>query len=156
LNDNLGKTVSFLSRLVFLCSPAIPLMREHTGWTGVLAYFLFAAAVLLILFRFTRPLHQLVRKGYPILLGLFMLVLLAVLAVVYPMETAGKISFGSDRDEMINLSAQTLFSGRHPFSETTPLGHLISVLPGAIFLAAPFVALGNGAYQNIFWMILLV
>jgi hypothetical protein len=156
MNDGLKKILCFLALLVCLCLPAAALLQEYLGLIGVAVYFAAAAAVLLIVFRFRHALRDWIGKGYPVFAGLFALGLLAVFAVVYPLETAGKFSKGSDRDETLNLSVQALFAGRYPYYETTPLGNPISVLPGAVFLAAPFAALGNSAYQNFFWMILFL
>ena len=156
VTDSLKRIIAFAALMVFLCLPATALVNEYFGLPGVAVYFAAAAVILLIIFRFRGTLRNIARAGYPVLVGLFAVGLLAVFAIVYPMETSGKFSLGGDRDEMLNLSVRALFEGRYPYDELTPLGNEISVLPGSIFLAAPFVALGNAAFQNFFWVILLL
>jgi hypothetical protein len=44
------------------------------------------------------------------------------------------------------------FHGLYPYSARTYLNNQITPLPGALLLAAPFWALGDSAYQNLFWI----
>ena len=73
-------------------------------------------------------------------------------AVVYPIADSGVVGGGSDRDDALNMAAGALLDGRYPYREPTYLGNAISPLPGALLLAAPFVLMGNAAYQTFFWL----
>ena len=85
---------------------------------------------------------------------LISLVLLAVaFGVIYPIANRG-VSGGSDRDEALNIAAAALWRGENPYYQRTYLGNVVSPLPGAILLAEPFVAIGNSAYGNLFWLAL--
>jgi len=78
--------------------------------------------------------------------------LAAAFAVVYPLANSGVIGPGSDRDEALNIATTELLEGRYPYYPKTYFGLPISPMPGSLFLAAPFMLLGNAAYQNLFWI----
>lgn len=67
-----------------------------------------------------------------------------------------EVDSGGDRDEALDIAVRELLTGNYPYSPQTHLGKPISPLPGALLLAAPFVLLGNSAYQNFFWLSVLV
>ncbi len=73
-------------------------------------------------------------------------------AVAYPIADSGVVGGGSDRDDALNVAVRALLDGRYPYREPTYLGNPISPLPGALLLAAPFVLMGNAAYQTFFWL----
>lgn len=61
---------------------------------------------------------------------------------------------GSDADDGLNMATVKLLHGHFPYDELTYLDNPISPLPGALVLAAPFVLVGNSAYQNFFWLVI--
>ena len=73
-------------------------------------------------------------------------------AIVYPIENRGGLGKSSDRDDGLNLAVTRLADGQTPYYGSNKKAGPLSVLPGGIALAAPFVALGNSAYQNLFWL----
>ena len=92
-------------------------------------------------------------RAQALALGALSLALLAVsFALVYPVADSGVVGGGSDRDEALNLAAGELLAGRYPYYPRTYLDGPISPFPGAVLLAAPFVLLGNSAFQNLFWL----
>ncbi len=80
------------------------------------------------------------------------LALIAAFAVIYPLANSGRFGTGSDSDEALNQATRALLHGRYPYLERTYLGNEITPMPGSLFLAIPFVLLGNGAYQSFFWI----
>lgn len=80
------------------------------------------------------------------------LILLAIFWVGYPLANSGLLGRGSDRDEALNTATAELLSGHYPYYAKTYLGNPISPMPGSLVLAAPFLLLGNSAYQNLFWL----
>src|SRR4051812_33951082 len=130
---------------------------QYLGLGVVLAY---AAGVAVLV-----PLA--IRRGLPLLLRhvgerdalflaavLFALIVVTV-AVVYPRANVHSGVRGSDRDDAANLAARHLLDLEYPYSTPTYLGNLISQLPGAVLLAAPFVAFTSSGYQNLFWLLAL-
>jgi hypothetical protein len=81
-----------------------------------------------------------------------------VLAFVflYPIADRDEPNAGSDRDEAANIAIDRLLDGDYPYDELTYLGNPVSQMPGALLFGAPFRLLGNSAYQNLFWLPVLV
>jgi hypothetical protein len=79
-------------------------------------------------------------------------VLVVVFAVAYPHADRQGSEEGSDRDDAADIGAQLLLDGDYPYDGRTYLGQSVSQLPGALVLAAPFVALGQSAYAAFFWL----
>jgi hypothetical protein len=94
---------------------------------------------------------------------LTMTVLIVGFAYLYPILSSGRFGGGSDRDEALNIAVVELLNGRYPYYLKTFVpglphqlgldGNPISPLPGELLFALPFVILGNGAYQNFFWLL---
>ncbi|MBN1122645.1 MAG: hypothetical protein JXJ17_16325 [Anaerolineae bacterium] len=150
------KLWSLISLLAFLCLSSAGLIQKYAGIAGIAAYLLIVLAALLILMRFKTAIYALVDKRFVLFAVLVAVGLVAIFVIVYPMETSGQLGLGSDRDEALNIAVRSIAAGRYPYYERTHLGNAIMQLPGAILLSAPFVALGNSAYQNIFWLLVFV
>jgi hypothetical protein len=73
----------------------------------------------------------------------------------YPFLNVQTPGAGSDRDDALLLAAQALFRLEPPYAQFTYLGNTITPYPGAVLIAAPFVWLGNVAWQNLFWLAIL-
>src|SRR5215470_16981462 len=73
-------------------------------------------------------------------------------AIAYPIVNTHIPGIGSDDDDALNIAVAELFHGRYPYYARTYLGNLIHHFPGAFLLAAPFVALGSSAIQNLAWL----
>jgi len=151
-----NKFLWFGSLIVFLVLPSTALLQEHVGWWGIAAHLLLVALVLVVVTVLWPGIHLFAAGRYRLLLGILFLGLALIFFVVYPMETAGQFSTGSDRDEALNIAVRRLLDGQYPYYERTPLGGAITPLPGAILLALPFVLLGNSAYQNLFWLLVFL
>ena len=79
-----------------------------------------------------------------------------VFTVVYPIaDDPTSFRGGSDADDALNLIVHELMQGRYPYYARTYLGNPVTPMPGAMFLAAPFVIIGNSAWQNFFWLCIL-
>lgn len=124
----------------------------RAGTMGAAAYALaVAAAALVPPGRLRAAARRISARHLPWLAGLTLL-LAALFAVVYPLADAGVLGGGSDRDEALDLAVRALAAGEHPYRLRTPLGNPITPMPGALLLAAPFVALGGAALQVLFWV----
>ncbi len=73
-------------------------------------------------------------------------------AVLHPVANSGTWGPGSDRDEALNAATSEWLAGRYPYAVTTYLDNPPGTLPGALVLAMPFTLAGNAAYQNLFWI----
>lgn len=85
-----------------------------------------------------------------------LVLLLVAFAILYPIFNSGAhFSGGSDRDDDVTVATTRLLHLDYPYHAQTYLGNPISHLPGSYLLAIPFVAIGNGALQNFFWLAVL-
>jgi hypothetical protein len=141
--------------LFFLASSGF--FQKNTGLPGVIAY----AAVLAVggyaWWRFRHSLKAWIDKRYALWASLFLVGLVTVFAVGYPIEDSQGVGRSSDRDQGLNAAATLLLKGEYPYYPPREDAGPLSVFPGAILLAIPFVALfGNSAYQNFFWLAVLL
>jgi hypothetical protein len=157
LADRAAARSSRWTLLGFILSIVIPstgVVWKYLGYPGIVAY---AAAASLLIIMGRRALFDRLSRwlaGRDLWVAAVSFVLLCGLVVaVYPLANSGAIGGGSDRDDMVNVAAGDLLRGNYPYYRTTYLGNPISLLPGALILATPFVLLGIGAYQNLFWLI---
>lgn len=134
---------------MLVLSSAFQVLKYLGPW-GLSAY---ALLVLLLLpalrRRLVAPPRALPAAGW--LAAATVLGVVLMFAVIYPIADSGVVG-GSDRDDALNAGAAALLDGRYPYGELTYLDNPISPLPGALFLAIPFVLMGNAAYQSFFWL----
>jgi hypothetical protein len=137
--------------------PSTFLFQKYLGIIGVVVYVAAASSALVVVVRrrsvIERFLSRLTdRQIIGLALLTFVLISIAFL-IVYPIANSGASGGGSDSDDALNVATTELLHGRYPYYPRTYLGNPISPLPGALLLAAPFVLLGNSAYQNILWLL---
>ncbi len=146
---------SFESALIavfFLASTGT--LQQYLGIAGALAYLVVLAVLVPVAVRVVLPwflAHTSERSALWLALAT-LVALVVVFAVVYPHANRHAGLAGSDRDDAANIATRHLLHLQYPYSTPTYLGNLINQLPGALFLDAPFVLLGNSAYQNLFWL----
>jgi len=87
-------------------------------------------------------------------LVLLFLVLTVAFAVLYPISLRHDVNSGSDREDALRVGLNAIRHHEYPYDAVTYLGNPITPLPGALFLAAPFFALGHVSWQNILWLAL--
>lgn len=137
---------------LLLAFPSTGFLQKHTGLTGVAVYL---AAVIGMVYltarlatRFAPWLERHFRK-----LASFAIAALAVgFVVLHPLEDRKGPGKSSDRDEGLEMAVTRMAHGESPYYPSNRIAGPLSVLPGSILLAAPFVALGNPGYQNVFWL----
>jgi hypothetical protein len=148
----------------FVLFPSFGIVQKYFRTRGALCYGVAGAAALVLAARHHASLRARIeavdrRTAYVLTVAL-LVALVGAFAVLYPMANAGERSWlspsglkggGSDRDEALNLGAAALLHGHYPYYVLTQLSNPISDLPGSLLLAAPFVLLGNAAWQNIVW-----
>lgn len=129
-------------------------VHKYFGYPGLILYIIVVFLVIFLGYRFVlaKFLSGVTEKQAFWLMWLTLLALLVAFIIVYPVANSGLMGDGSDRDEALNIAATELVHLRYPYYNKTYLWGPISPLPGAIFLAIPFVLIGNSAYQNFFWL----
>jgi hypothetical protein len=139
-----------------LLIPSTAVVERYLGVTGVAGYVVVASLGLLL---FVKVRYSLARFASTVtgrqviwLAVVSLLLLLIVFPLVYPVADSGVVGGGSDNDDALDMATRELLHGRYPYYPRTYLGNLPAQLPGALLLAAPFVLLGCGALQNLFWL----
>jgi hypothetical protein len=138
--------------------PSTAVLQKYFGIVGVGVYIVASSLLILIGYRyiFTRFVSIVTDKKVLWLSAFTFIFLLTVFFAGYPLANSGILGPGSDRDEALNTATMELLQGRYPYYPKTYFGNPISPMPGSLLLAAPFVLLGNSAYQNIFWLFVFV
>ena len=93
------------------------------------------------------------------------LMCLLVIAFIFYYPYENERGHGTDRDEGLNQTVIALSSFQYPYYERTYVqgkaheegydNRPMTMLPGSMLFASPFVLLGNSAYQNFFWITIL-
>ncbi len=139
-----------------LIVPSLAQVQKYFALTGVAAYTFMSSLILVAGYFYVLPrfVSAVTEKKALCLAGLTFLILIAVFAVVYPIADSGVFGGGSDRDDNINVATSALLHARYPYYFRGYLGSPTHSLPGSLVLAAPFVLIGNSAYQNFVWLMI--
>ena len=86
--------------------------------------------------------------------AILFVVLTAAFAVLYPISLRHTLNSGSDREDALRVELDAVVHHRYPYDARTFLSNPPTPLPGAMLLAAPFFAMGDIAWQNLFWLAL--
>ena len=149
-----SRTIRAFAGFAFcLLFPSIGVIQKYFGNPGLLIYLVAATAILWLAYRYLAELFllRLSERQAQLLAGITFVALTFVFALVFPRANVHVAGRGSDADDALNLAVGELLHGRYPYYVQTYLQNAIANFPGAILLAAPFVLLGNSAYQNLFW-----
>lgn len=139
---------------VFLLASSFDTALKYFGVAGVIAYFAAGTLLIFALDRFALLFFRdNVSERTANILAIVTLVGLTVFTlIVYPMANTGRFGGGSDADDALVVAVGELLRGHYPYTPSTYLGNPISPMPGAVFLAIPFVVLGAIHLQNVFWL----
>ena len=139
---------------VFLLASSFDTALKYFGITGVIIYFVAGTLLIFALDRFALPFFRdNVSERTANILAIITVVALTVFTlIVYPMANSGRFGGGSDADDALVVAAGEMLRGHYPYTPSTYLGNPISPMPGAVFLAIPFVIVWAIHLQNIFWL----
>ncbi|MEI6676342.1 MAG: hypothetical protein WCO57_14325 [Verrucomicrobiota bacterium] len=143
---------SFVILVLLLAFPSFGFIQKYTGLIGVAGYVAFVAIVFFLIWKFGVRFAPLLRRHFRLACVLIFAGFAVCFAIVYPIENSRGLGKSSDRDDGLNLAVTRMADGQSPYYQHDKFAGPLSVLPGGILLAAPFVALGNSAYQNLFWL----
>ena len=137
---------------LLLAFPSTGLVQKYAGLAGVAVYVAAVVGVVFLIARFGGLAAPWVRRHFRSLAVVAVSSLAAGFVFLHPLEDGRRPGKSSDRDEGLALAVTRLAEGRTPYYPQNPVAGPLSVLPGAVILASPFVALGNAGYQNVFWL----
>jgi hypothetical protein len=146
--------MSVIGCAFWLAFPSVGTVFKYLGVPDLIAY---AAVVLGALWGIRvwvlpRLVSYLTERLALVLAAVTLLGLIAVFVWFHPLLSVARPGHGSDRNEALNLATAELLHGRYPYYPKTHLGNPLSPLPGSLLLAAPFVWLGDSAYQTFAWL----
>ena len=127
-------------------------VQKHLGLLGVIGYLLIIVGVVWFALQFGKHLHVWIRKYFRFIAPLCAVITVSMFAVLNPWEDGKGPGKSSDRDEGLNMAVERIMHGETPYYPQNSVAGPLSLLPGAIVIAAPFVALGDSGYQNVFWI----
>lgn len=139
---------------LLIAFPSFGFVQKYAGIHGVIVYTLMILAFLFVGRRVLAFVSPHLNKHFPALCLVSSVALAGAFVILHPMEEKRGVGKSSDRNEGLNLAVHRAFQGDYPYYKQEPTAGPLSVLPGAILLAAPFVALGDSSYQNLFWLAL--
>ncbi|MCU0779411.1 MAG: hypothetical protein MUF86_17330, partial [Akkermansiaceae bacterium] len=137
---------------LLLAFPSTGFIQKYTGMAGVAAYVVGVIALVYITAHVTRRFAPWLSRHFRSLAVLAIAMMAAGFVVLHPFEDERGPGKSSDRDEGLEMAVTRLSGGETPYYPSNKVAGPLSVLPGSILLAAPFVALGNAGYQNVFWL----
>lgn len=141
---------------LLLAFPSTGLIQKYTGMSGVSAYVGVVIAVVFITAYLTRRIAPWLNRHFRSIAVLAITMMAAGFVLLHPFEDSRGPGKSSDRDEGLEMAVTRLAGGETPYYPSNRIAGPLSVMPGSILLAAPFVALGNSGYQNVFWLSLFL
>ncbi len=146
--SNCGLTILAL----LLAFPSSGFVQKYTGLLGVLIYLALVFVAVFIIWRWIPRVSPWLGKHFRVLAALTLISLTAGFILLHPLEAGRGVGKCSDRADGLNLAVTRMADGLNPYYPACKYAGPLSVLPGSIVISAPFVALGNSGYQNIFWL----
>jgi hypothetical protein len=138
--------------VLLLAFPSTGFIQKYTGLAGVAGYVAWVALVVFGTRKLATRMGPWLRRYFCGLSALALVGLAVCFALVYPLENGKGPGKSSDRDDGLNLAVVRMAEGQSPYYKPAEFPGPLSIFPGGVVLAAPFVALGNSAYQNLFWL----
>lgn len=137
---------------LLLAFPSLGFVQKYTGLAGAAVYVALVIGLVFVTAVLWRRAAPWLRQHFRKLAVLSILGLAAGFVILNPIEDGRGPGKSSDRDEGLEMAVTRMAQGETPYYPSNRIAGPLSVLPGSMFLAAPFVALGNSGYQNVFWL----
>ena len=137
---------------LLIAFPSTGFVQKYAGLSGVAGYVAMVVALMVGIAFLEARFTPWMRRHFRVLATLGVAGLAAGFVLLHPFEDRRGPGKSSDRDEGLELAVTRLTHGQTPYYPSNTVAGPLSVLPGSVVLAAPFVALGSSGYQNIFWL----
>lgn len=137
---------------LLLAFPSTGFIQKYTGLTGVVAYVAVVLGLVFLTLRLTTRFEPWLSRHFRNLAVLSVAGLAMCFVMLHPIEDGRGHGKSSDRDEGLEIAVTRMVHGQTPYYPSNKIAGPLSVMPGSILLATPFVALGNSGYQNVFWL----
>lgn len=147
-----GRNFSLLILAILLAFPSTGFIQKYAGLWGVAGYVVAVVVIVFLTAALTRRFSPFLHRQYKGLATLIIVGLASLFISLHPFEDKRGLGKSSDRDEGLEMAVTRIYRGETPYYPSNKTAGPLSILPGSILLSAPFVALGNPGYQNVFWL----
>lgn len=137
---------------LLLAFPSTGFVQKYAGLVGVIGYVPVLVAMMILSACLTRRFTPWLGRHFHRLALLSVAVLAAGYVGLHPIEDGRGAGKSSDRDEGLELAVTRMMHGQYPYYPQNDQAGPLSVLPGSILLATPFVICGDVGFQNVFWL----
>jgi hypothetical protein len=137
---------------LLIAFPSTGFVQKYAGLIGVVGFVATVIALIVGIALLEARFTPWMRRHFCVLATLGVAALAMGFVILHPLEDNRGPGKSSDRDEGLELAVTRLTHGQTPYYPSNTVAGPLSILPGSIILAAPFVALGKSGYQNIFWL----
>jgi hypothetical protein len=141
---------------ILLAFPSTGFVQKYAGLGGVAAYVAAVIGLVFLTAAMARRFAPFLQRHFKSLATLAIAGLAVSFVILHPLEDNKGRGKSSDRDEGLEMAVTRMAHGETPYYPSNKTAGPLSLLPGSIFLASPFVALGNSGYQNVFWLALFL
>lgn len=152
LKDRTRDAAGVIPLALFLAFCSAGLVQKFGGTAGLAAYTAAVAAACLVALRCQPLARRLIGGRFRAATAACVLALGVSYVMSHPLEDAKGPGRSSDRDEGLELAVTRMLDGQNPYYPQNPVAGPLSLLPGAILLATPFVCAGSVGLQNVFWL----
>jgi hypothetical protein len=147
-----GTHLQILILALLIAFPSTGFVQKYAGLPGVAAYVAVVVGLVFLTAVSVRHLAPWLDRHFRVLSAVTIAGLGVGFVVLHPFEDGRGPGKSSDRNEGLEIAVSRMARGETPYYPSNPQAGPLSVLPGSIVLAAPFAALGNSGYQNVFWL----
>ena len=137
---------------MLLAFPSFSFVEKYAGLFGIAGYTVSVVGMLYlgqaILLRYQRH----IEPFFPPIAAIAIAGLAVAFPLLHPIEDSRGPGKSSDRNEGLEMAVTRMADGKTPYYPKNKIAGPLSLLPGSILLSAPFVALGNSGFQNVFWL----
>ena len=137
---------------VLLAFPSTGFVQKYAGEAGLAAYLALAVGVVFLSVGLARRFSPWLNRHFKGLAILSITGLTVAFVALHPFEESRGPGKSSDRDEGLEMAVGRIAKGETPYYTSNRTAGPLSVLPGSIFLATPFVVIGKVGLQNVFWL----
>lgn len=148
--------VAWITLTLLLAFVSAGVVQKYAGLGGVAGYALVMGCAIGLGRCIGARCDAWLTRHFRMVVGGLAVLLIAGFMLLHPFEDGRGPGKSSDRDEGLEMAVTRMVEGKTPYYPENPMAGPLSVLPGGVFLAAPFVALRNVGYQNVFWLLVFV
>lgn len=147
-----GSGLAGLILALWIAGASFGFMQEHVGNWSVPCYVGMVALILMVGLRSLQFVDPWMHRNFWWVLVACLVGLMATHLSLHPFEDGRGPLRSSDRDEALEQAVGRWLKGDYPYYLESSVAGPLSVLPGGILLALPFVIVGKVGLINVFWL----